>query len=122
MKSRRFKPRFCRCSPGTSSVGPHDYRRHGTVSLFAALDVKTGQVIGAVRRRHRAGEFRSFLDHIETSVPADLDVHIIVDNYSTKAPTVRRWLAHCTRFRLLVTSSCAKAYEKASGTLAGYNG
>jgi transposase len=70
------------------------YDRHATTSLFAALDVATGKVIGRCHRRHRAVEFRKFLDHIEANVPADLDVHLILDNYAThKAPAVQRWLA-----------------------------
>ena len=58
----------------------HDYERHGTTSLFAALDVKTGKVLGQIHRRHRSVEFCHFLDAIESSVPADLDVHVIMDN------------------------------------------
>ncbi len=69
--------------PGQVERRTHDYKRHGTTSLFAALDVKTGKVIGECHRRHRAAEFRKFLDTIEANVPADLDVHVIVDNYGT---------------------------------------
>ena len=61
----------------------HDYLRHGTTSLFAALDTRTGKVIGRCHQRHRAVEFRKFLDTIEAEVPADLDVHLIADNYAT---------------------------------------
>jgi transposase len=61
----------------------HDYRRHGITSLFAALDVQTGTVVGQCYRRHRSIEFRKFLDTIEAAVPADLDVHLILDNYGT---------------------------------------
>jgi len=79
----------------------HEYQRNGTTSLFAALDVATGAVIGRCYRRHRAVEFRKFLDHIRKNVPEDLDVHVIVDNYSThSAPTVKRWLAKNPRFHL----------------------
>jgi transposase len=61
----------------------HDYRRHGTTSLFAALDVASGTVIGECHRRHRSQEFQQFLDTIDAAVPADLDVHLILDNYGT---------------------------------------
>jgi transposase len=76
-----------------------DYRRHGTISLFAALDIATGTVITDTRRRHRAKEFRAFLERIDTEVPEDLDVHLVMDNLSThKSPTVRRWLTAHPRF------------------------
>jgi transposase len=80
--------------PGQAERRTHDYRRHGTTSLFAALEVKTGKVIGQTRRRHRAVEFRKFLDQIEANVPADLDVHLIMDNYGThKTARIRAWFA-----------------------------
>ena len=69
--------------PGQAERRTHDYRRHGTTSLFAALYTKTGKVIGQCLRRHRSVEFRKFLDTIEASVPAHLDVHLIMDNYAT---------------------------------------
>ena len=69
--------------PGQIERRTHDYKRHGTTSLFAALDVKTGTVVGTCMRRHRAKEFRKFLDEVEKNVPADLDVHIVMDNYGT---------------------------------------
>lgn len=90
--------------PGQAERRTHDYVRHGTTSLFAALDVKTGKIIGACHRRHRAVEFRKFLDCIEAAVPPELDVHLVLDNLSThKAPTVRRWLAKRPRFHLHFT-------------------
>jgi len=90
--------------PGQPERRTHDYVRHGTTSLFAALDVKTGKIIGECRRRHRAVEFRQFLDTIEASVPGGLDVHLVLDNLSThKAPTIRRWLAKRPRFHLHFT-------------------
>jgi transposase len=90
--------------PGQPERRTHDYVRHGTTSLFAALDVKTGKVIGECRRRHRAVEFRQFLDTIEANVPADLEVHLVLDNLSThKAPTIQRWLAKRPRFHLHFT-------------------
>jgi hypothetical protein len=65
----------------------HDYKRHGTTLLFAALDIATGRVIGKCYARHRAVEFRKLLDEIEAAVPSDLDVHLVIDNYAAhKAP------------------------------------
>ena len=85
--------------PGQAERRTHDYRRHGTTSLFAALDVKTGTVIGETHRRHRAVEFRTFLDRVDSSVPADVDVHIVMDNYGThKTPSIRAWFAKRPRF------------------------
>jgi len=72
--------------------------------LFAALDVATGDVIGECHRRHRAAEFRKFLNTVDEAVPADLDVHLVVDNYGThKAPTIRRWLLAHPRYHLHFT-------------------
>lgn len=90
--------------PGQIERHTHDYQRHGTTSLFAALDVKTGQVIGQCQRRHRSVEFRKFLDRIDTSVPADLDIHIILDNYGThKTALIHQWLAKRPRYHLHFT-------------------
>jgi len=90
--------------PGTPELRTHDYRRHGTTSLFAALDVASGKVIGELHRRHRSIEFRSFLDHIEREVPTDLGVHLILDNSSThKSPLIRRWLIRHPRFQVHFT-------------------
>lgn len=90
--------------PGQVERRSHDYVRHGTTSLFAALDVKAGTVIGETFRRHRAEDFRCFLDTINDSVPADLDVHVVADNYSThKAPVVCRWFAKHPRFHIHFT-------------------
>ena len=90
--------------PGQTARHTHTYRRHGTTSLFAALDAQSGQVIGRTYRRHRAIEFRKFLDLIEAAVPPDLDVHLILDNYSThKPPLIHRWLAKRPRFHLHFT-------------------
>lgn len=94
--------------PGQAERRTHDYVRHGTTSLFAALDTKTGKVIGQCHRRHRSVEFRKFLDTIEASVPADLDVHLILDNYGThKTPLIRRWLAKRPRFHVHFTPTGA---------------
>jgi transposase len=85
--------------PGQPERRSHDYIRHGTTTLFAALDTATGKVIGECHRRHRATEFRKFLDTIDKSVPANLDVHLIMDNYGThKTVMIRKWLARRPRF------------------------
>jgi transposase len=85
--------------PGTPARASHDYVRHGTSSLYAALDVTTGKVIGELHGRHRAQEFLSFLKTIDANVPADLDVHLVLDNVSThKTPAVKRWLTAHPRF------------------------
>jgi transposase len=90
--------------PGQRERRTPDYERHGTTSLFAALDVATGKVIGRCHRRHRAVEFRKFLDVIEQNVPGDLDVHVILDNYAThKTPMIHRWLAKRPRFHMHFT-------------------
>lgn len=90
--------------PGLSACRTHDYVRHGTTTLFAALDAKTGKVIGKCFRKHRAKEFLKFLRVIDDSVPTELDVHLILDNYSThKTPTVKRWLARHPRFHVHFT-------------------
>jgi transposase len=90
--------------PGRVERRTADYRRHGTVSLFAALNVATGTVIAETRRRHRAKEFRAFLDRIDAEVPPHLDVHLVMDNLSThKSPTVVRWLAGHPRFHVHFT-------------------
>lgn len=85
--------------PGQAERRTHDYARYGTTSLFAALNVLSGRVIGECHRRHRSVEFRHFLDTIEANVPKDLDVHLILDNYGThKTALIRRWLAKRPRF------------------------
>jgi transposase len=90
--------------PGQAERRAHDYKRHGTTSLFAALDTQTGTVLGKTFRRHRAQEFRQFLDLIEESVPVDLEVHLILDNSSThKTAAIRRWLLKRPRFHVHFT-------------------
>jgi len=85
--------------PGTPARATHDYRRHGTTNLYAALDVASGLVISDLTERHRSEEFRRFLTLIDKSVPAELDVHVIVDNSSThKTPAIHRWLVRHPRF------------------------
>ncbi len=94
--------------PGQIERRTHDYVRHGTTSLFAALDTKTGKVIGLTQQRHRSEEFRKFLDTIEANVPAGLDVHLILDNYGThKTALIRNWLAKRPRYHLHFTPTSA---------------
>lgn len=94
--------------PGVAERRSHDYVRHGTTSLFAALDVATGKVIGEMHRRHRAEDFKKFLSTIERSVPAELDVHLIIDNLSThKTPAIKRWFARHPRFHVHFTPTSA---------------
>jgi transposase len=94
--------------PGTPARASHDNLRHGTTSLFAALDVGSGRVYGQLRRRHRAAEFGAFLRHLEAQVPPELGVHLILDNYAThKTPQIRRWLAAHPRFVLHFTPTSA---------------
>jgi transposase len=86
----------------------HVYSRHGTTTLFAALNIATGKVIGELHRRHRSQQFLQFLHTIEKTVPKKLDVHLVMDNYGThKTPTVRRWLARNPRFHVHFTPTCA---------------
>jgi transposase len=90
--------------PGQPARRTHDYTRHGTTSLFAALDIATGRVVGKCYGRHRATEFRKFLDEIEAAVPCDLDVHLVMDNYAThKTPLIRKWLARRPRWHVHLT-------------------
>ena len=85
--------------PGQAERRTHDYRRHGTTSLFAALDVKAGTIIGKCMPRHRAQEFRRFLDTVEKHVPTDLDIHIVMDNASShKTKLIRDWFAKRRRW------------------------
>jgi transposase len=90
--------------PGTPARRTHDYVRNGTASLFAALDVASGTVISAVHRRHRHQEFLKFLRTIDRNVPADLEVHLVCDNYGThKTPEIKRWFVRHPRFHLHLT-------------------
>jgi transposase len=94
--------------PGQIERRTHDYARHGTTSLFAALDTKTGKVIGQNQQRHRSTEFRNFLDTIEKNVPGALDVHLILDNYRThKTKLIQNWLAKRPRFHVHFTPTSA---------------
>ncbi len=94
--------------PGQMERRTHDYQRHGTTSLFAALDIKTGTVLAQTHRRHRSVEFRKFLDMIDEQVPAQLQVHLVLDNYGThKSPMIHTWLAKRPRFHLHFTPTYA---------------
>jgi transposase len=94
--------------PGQVERRSHDYVRHGTTSLFAALEVRTGAVLAACQPRHRAREFRKFLDRIDEAVPRALDIHLILDNYGThKTQLIRRWLAKRPRYHLHFTPTGA---------------
>ena len=98
----------CRCDQGKWSAEPTITCGMERLSLFAALDVKSGRVMGEFHRRHRSVEFRKFLERIEASVPAALDVHLILDNYGThKTPRIHRWLARHPRFHVHFTPTSA---------------
>jgi hypothetical protein len=95
-------------APGMPERRSHDYVRHGTTTLFAAMDIATGSVITATHRRHRAAEWLKFLRRIDKAVPPELDVHIVCDNYAThKTEQVQRWLARYKRFHLHFTPTSA---------------
>lgn len=94
--------------PGQAERRTHDYTRHGTTSLFAALDVKAGTVVGKCMPRHRTQEFRKFLDEVERNVPAALDVHVVMDNYGThKTKLIRNWFAKRPRWHVHYTPTSA---------------
>jgi len=94
--------------PGQIERRTHDYMRHGTTSLFAALEVKSGKLLGQCRQRHRSTEFRAFLRQIETAVPDGLEVHLIMDNYGThKTPLIHRWIVRHPRFHVHFTPTGA---------------
>lgn len=94
--------------PGIPERQTHDYMRHGTTTLFAALEVATGKVIGQCRRRHRSQEFLDFLKVIDRETPAELDLHLVMDNYGThKTAKVKAWLARHPRFHVHFTPTSA---------------
>jgi transposase len=94
--------------PGSPARATHDYKRAGTSSLYAALDLASGTVIGSLHARHRAIEFKKFLATIDKNVPAEFDVHVVLDNASThKTAAVKRWLAAHSRFHLHFTPTSA---------------
>lgn len=95
-------------APGIPERRTHDYMRHGTTTLFTALDITTGEVIGELHRRHRSTEFLQFLRTIDANVPTDLDVHLVMDNYGThKTPSVKNWFARHPRFQAHFTPTSA---------------
>ena len=94
--------------PGVPERRTHDYSRHGTTTLFAALNIATGKVIGELHRRHRSQEFLQFLRTIDAAVPKKLEMHLVMDNYGThKTPTVKRWLVRNPRFHVHFTPTSA---------------
>ncbi|WP_346139611.1 IS630 family transposase, partial [Saccharopolyspora erythraea] len=94
--------------PTTPARMTHDYVRHGTTSLFAALDVATGSIISQHYRRHRHQEFLKFLKTIDKNTPAELDLHLICDNYAThKTPVIKKWLLRHPRFHVHFTPTSA---------------
>jgi transposase len=105
--------------PGQVERRTHDYVRHGTTDLFAALDIQSGRVIGATQARHRAQEFRDFLDTVERNVPAELAIHLVLDNASIhKAPLIQTWLAKRPRYHLHVTPTSASWLNMVEGWFA----
>jgi transposase len=95
-------------APGIPERRTHDYARHGTTTLFAALDIATGEVIGQLHRRHRSSEFLQFLRTIDANVPRQLDVHLVMDNYGThKTPAIKAWFARHPRFTVHFTPTSA---------------
>ncbi len=95
-------------APGMAERRTHDYVRHGTTSLFAALDIKTGKVIASCKKRHRHQEFLSFLKQVEKQVPENLEVHLVLDNYAThKTPAIKRWLERRPHWHLHFTPTGA---------------
>ena len=94
----------------------HDYKRHGTTSLYAAFNILTGKVIGRITQRHRAKEFLDFLRQIDRETPKALDLHLILDNSSThKTPEVKAWLAKHPRFKLHFTPTSASWLNAVEG-------
>ena len=90
--------------PGQVERRTHDYQRHGTTSLFAALDIKTSKILSQLHRRHRSIEFRKFLDAIDAAVPAAFAIHLIMDNYGMhKTALIQRWMAKRPRFHVHFT-------------------
>ena len=91
----------------------HDYMRHGTTTLFAALDIATGEVIGELHRRHRSSEFLQFLRTIEANVPQSLDVHLVMDNYGThKTSSIKAWFTRHPRFHVHFTPISASSLNQ----------
>lgn len=105
--------------PGQIERRTHDYKRHGTTSLYAAFDILTGQVMGRITQRHRAKEFLDFLKQIDRATPSSLVLHLILDNSSThKTPAVRAWLDEHPRFKLHFTPTSASWLNAVEGWFA----
>jgi transposase len=106
--------------PGIALRQTHDYKRHGTTNLFAALDVQSGKVIGEMHQRHRSIEFKSFLQRIDGEVPAELEIHLIVDNYGThKTALITRWLLRHPRFHVHFTPTYSSWINQVERWFAG---
>ena len=102
--------------PGQIERRTHDYKRHGTASLYAAFDIMTGEVMGRITQRHRAKEFLDFLRQIDNNTPAELDLHVILDNSSThKTAAIRAWLEKHPRFKLHFTPTSASWLNAVEG-------
>lgn len=93
--------------PGIPEGRTHSYVRHGTTSLFAALDIASGFVIGKCYKRHRAAEFLDFLKQVDAQIPDGIDVHIIMDNYANKTAVVKNWLARRPHYHVHFTPKSA---------------
>lgn len=105
--------------PGIAECRTHDYKRHGTVNLYAAFDILTGKALSRITQRHRAKEFLSFLKQIDRSVPQGLDLHLILDNSSThKTPKVKEWLEEHPRFVIHFTPTSASWLNAVEGWFA----
>ena len=105
--------------PGRAGTMTHDYKRNGTTTLFAALDVLSGSVIGQCLPRHRHSEFLTFLRTIDRTVPKRLQIHLILDNYAThKHPNVKAWLAKHPRFHLHFTPTSSSWLNMVEGFFA----
>ena len=105
--------------PGQIERRTHDYKRHGTASVYAAFDIATGDVIGRVTKRHRATEFLAFLRQIDKATPPKLDLHLVLDNSSTHStPEVNKWLAKHPRFKLHFTPTSASWLNAVEGWFA----
>ena len=95
-------------APGIPERRTHDYKHHGTTTLFAAFDIAIGEVIGQTHRRHRSSEFLQFLRTVDANVPALLEVHRVMDNYGThKTPAIKNWFARHPRLHVLFTPTSA---------------
>lgn len=106
--------------PGLPEQRTHDYERNGTTSLFAALDIATGRVIGQCYRRHRHQEFLKFLEVVDSKIPAEGEVHLVLDNYGThKTPKVVRWFARHPRYRIHFTPTSASWINQVERWFAG---